>query len=353
MGWMEVIFEVIIYNKCHIKMKKEDIFSFVFLVIILSVLYNLFFTIMTSILAIEISSKKTLMNFFLYILVLMIVLLFFKDSFMKTKSYNYFRKQQILFVETFKEPKIFLRFIFFDLLTLVFLLLIAFFTLKFIAWNFRFLDETYLNLNIAQDYLTSGNQVMNDILAQQLEPNMENIKQGIIFSGIAIIAAFFFLVAIISCFQGMNYAKLTKQNFNKKFFLRFYLESLILCLLYILLFILTLSFIKNEYGAYFLAFSFFVFVLLFFVEFACFREKEGILKNIRIAFGIVFKKFYLFIAPLLFLYTIWLFIVYGNGLLTYSLNAISISIIAFAMFFIYLSFFKFFIFRVVLHIKNE
>jgi len=334
-------------------MKKEDKISLAFLVIFALGLLNLIINLAVK-LGMRLSIAQSRILFLAVFLFALALILSSKEKILKNKFYSYFKKQVLLFLQTFKEWKVLIRGVIIDALALFSIFLLIFLALKFIKWNFSFMEQIPGFLAATQSHLETGAKAVDSALQQELQKTAPNIKSALIFSGVGLIAAYLLIILSIGFFQGLLYSKFTGQKFDKIYLRKFLILSFILILSFTLLVILTGVMIKNKIAAYIIVFSLFLFFYLALILFSLTDKKEKILRIIKSSLNLAFKKIYLFFTPFVIAYTLItiLFLIMGFLQAKLALLPLAAAIIYISIIIIFIAWLKFFIVKIMESIKN-
>ncbi len=337
-------------------MKREDKISLTFLVIFILGLSNLILILAIKFFNLFLTTTQIRILFLIILLFSTAMILSSKEKILKNKYYNYFKKQISLFLETFREWKMLLKGVIIDALTLLSIILIAFLAVRFVSWNFSFLEQVPGMLAAVQSYSQTGSPMVNEVLQKELQKNSPGIKNAMVFSGIGIAVAYLLTILSIGFFQGLLYSGFTKQNFDKKFIKKFSILNSILIVSFTLLVILTAVMAKTNIAAYTIIFLSLLFFYLALILFALFDKKEKILRTIKSSLKFAFEKIHLFFTPFILAYICIIILLFTIGFLNSILPPQSIiytSIIYISLIIFFITWLKFFTTKVVRGIKNE
>ena len=191
-------------------MKKEDKISLAFLAVFVLGLLNLIINLAVRIFSIRLTITQSRILFLVVFSFALAIIFSSKEKILKNGFYNYFKKQILLFLQTFKEWKLLIKGIAIDFLALFSIILIIFLAVRFIKWNFSFMEQIPGFLTATQSYLQTGAKVVDSALQQELQKNAPSIKNALIFSGMGIIAAYILAIFSFGFFQGMLYSNVNK-----------------------------------------------------------------------------------------------------------------------------------------------
>jgi len=334
-------------------MDKEDKISLTFLVIFVLGILNLIISLSVRFFNLLIRTSQVRILLLLAFLFLLAFIFSSKKSIIKNNYFKFFKKQIKFFLETFKEWKIIVNGIFIEILSILSIILILFLTIRFIRWNFRFIEHVPGLLNVAQSYLQTGAPAVDDAMIQSLQKNSDNFKNAMIFSGIGIVLSYLLMIFSTGFFQGHMFSKFKKQKFDKIFKKKFIILNYVLVLSFTLIMFLIFKFIKSASAANILLFFIFLFLYLGLIMYSVFDKSKNIANNIGSLFKMTFIKIYLLFVPIILAYILFLFLFFILGFVNLNFSQITFGIVYASIIIIYITWLKFFTVKIVGNIQNE
>ena len=251
-------------------MDNADKVSLTFLVIFILSLLNLLIVLAVRFFKLLILTNQVRILFLLAFLFSIAFIFSSRQSILKNKTYKYFKKQVLFFIETFREWRILIKGVFIEILSLLSIILILFLAIRYVRWNFRFLEQVPGLLNVVQTYLQTGAHIVDDALIQELQKNSDNFRNAMVLSAIGIILSYLLIILSTGFFQGYIFSKFKKQKFDKMFKKKFIILNYILVLSFTLIVFLIFKFIKSAAAANIMLFFIFLFLYLGLILFSIF-----------------------------------------------------------------------------------
>tara|TARA_Y100000310_G_scaffold155952_1_gene155407 strand:- start:931 stop:1980 length:1050 start_codon:yes stop_codon:yes gene_type:complete len=284
---------IVFLIKFYKEYKLEDKLPLLFIIPILLIIYNIISTILY---ALKLIPALKLHLILIFLLIIFPVIYFLSLRYFTSKRlFIRFRSHTQLYLKSIRQLK--KNFLYNSILGFclaitasVIILLLG----LFLRNNFSFMLETFSVLKDSKVNQTIANQQVIMALSQ----NADKLKSALTSSIIGLIIALTILLLTISIFRGLIWSNILKQKYNKLFFRRFTLLSLLWYLLTIALIAISIIIFRTKVGISIAVILLLLSMYLKLIINLRFNKSKTILKNIKQGF----KRTHLF-TPFTFAFT--------------------------------------------------
>jgi len=271
-----------------------------------------------------ISSVKHSHLFLIFFLIIAPMLYFISlKYFVKTKCFISFRNQTQLYIKNLKPQDKFIKNTLLEFALFVTSLTVIFLFLLFLRNTFRFLTDNLASISqVAQLNQTMASQQAMMLLYQ----NVELLKPAITRSVIALIIVFSFLLLKVSSFKSLIWSNVLKQKYDRLFFKRFAISSIIWYIVWIAIIAFCILIFEPKVGAVMVVLLYLFSLYLRLIINLNFNKKRTVVQNLN-NFRKGFKRNHLLIPFIFISQTFMLLLIIVTVLVSFR-NAVYLSIMS-------------------------